>query len=196
MSSGVDWAAVYARLNAVSRALEQATAPSRQERARILKERAALFAEEESVRPPTYLEVVVFTVSGESYGLESRLVTEVGALKALTQIPCTPPFILGITSVRGRIHPVLDLQKLLQLPERGLAESDKLLVLGSGESGTAIRADAVIGVRRIQADHVQTDLPAGVPTKYLKAITRDRIAILDAEALISDPALIVNEEVE
>ncbi len=196
MSPGVDWAAVHARLQAVSRALEHASVPSRNDRARILKERAARFAEEETVKPPVFAEVVVFTVSGESYGLESRLVSEVGALKSLTPIPCTPPFILGITSVRGRIHPVVDLQRLLQLPERGLAESDKLLVLGSGESGTALRADAVIGVRLIAADEVLTALPAGIPAKYLKAITRDRIGILDAEALISDPALIVNEEVE
>ena len=82
------------------------------------------------------LEVLEFRLAKERYALENRWVQEVCPLKELTPLPCTPPFVLGIVNVRGRILPVLDLKKLFDLPEQGLTDLHRIvLVRGFGLVG-------------------------------------------------------------
>src|SRR5687768_2140813 len=63
------------------------------------------------------LEVLEFRLAQERYALETRYVREVYPLKDLTRLPCTPPFVLGIVNVRGRITPVIDIKKFFDLPD-------------------------------------------------------------------------------
>ena len=75
------------------------------------------------------LELLEFRLASERYAVESRLVQEVHPLRDLTPLPCTPPFVLGIVNVRGRILPVLDLKKFFDLPERGLTDLHRIILV-------------------------------------------------------------------
>src|ERR1700722_14089268 len=102
---------------------------------RILRARAqALARSPVSVpSPSTMLELLEFRLASERYALETRHVQDVHPLRDLTPLPCTPPFVLGIVNVRGRILPVLDLKKFFDLPERGLTDLHRvILVRGNG----------------------------------------------------------------
>ena len=74
---------------------------------RILRERAQALARPQSSAPApsTMLELLEFRLSVERYALEIRHVQDVHPLRELTPLPCTPPFVLGIVNVRGRILP-------------------------------------------------------------------------------------------
>jgi purine-binding chemotaxis protein CheW len=172
--------------------------PSEQQR--ILKARARALAQEpeERVAPEDYLEVLEFALAYERYALETSLVREVHPLKELTPLPCAPPFILGIINLRGQILAVIDLKRFFNLPEKGLSDLNKVIILRRGRLEVGLLADAVAGVRAIPWPEVQAPLSTleGLSPDYLKGVTKEALIILDGEKIVADPRLIVHEEVE
>lgn len=223
-AAGVDWGEVHRRVETAQAALERRAAPTLAERKKILRARAKALAREPERKEAAeeYVEVIEFLLAHERYGLESRFVREVYPLKELTPLPGTPPFVLGLVNVRGQILSVIDLKKFFDLPEKGLTDLNKLIILDSGglalsastlrqaQGGASLSvnsaegmafgvlADAVLGVRPIPARELQPSLPTltGIREEFLKGVTRERVVILDAERLLSSKDIIVHEEVE
>ena len=145
----------------------------------------------------TVIEIIEFILAAESYGIESAFVREVYPLKDFTHLPGVPSFILGIVNVRGQILPVVDLKKFFNLPEKGLGELNKVIILRDEQMEFGILADEVIGTKVIDKEEVLS-VPStitGIGEKYLKGVTKDRLIILSAENLLSDKTMVVNEEV-
>ncbi len=167
---------------------------------KILRTRAQALAQEQEGRSEAgdFLEVLEFSLAYERYALETSAVREVYPLRELTPLPGTPPFILGIINLRGQILPVNDLKRFFNLPEKGLSDLNKVIVLHRGRLEVGILADNIVGVRKLPLAEVQAGLPTleGLSTNYLKGVTADALIILDAEKILADPRLIVHEEVE
>jgi purine-binding chemotaxis protein CheW len=143
------------------------------------------------------IELVLFRLGGERYGIESRHVREVFRARECTPVPCTPPFVLGVVNVRGRITSVLDLRKLFDLPGAEGEDTLPVLILSSGEMEFGVAADEVLGVARVSPADLQADLPTvgGARAEYLKGVRADRLIVLDGGRMLSDPGLVVQEEV-
>lgn len=143
------------------------------------------------------IEVVEFLLAYETYGIESCYVREICSLKELTPIPCTPPFVLGIINVRGQIVSVIDIKKFFDLPDQGLTDLNKVLVLKNEGMEFGLLADAIVGVRSLPTCDLQSTLPTltGIREEYLRGITKERVVILDAVKLLSDKNIVVHEEV-
>jgi purine-binding chemotaxis protein CheW len=141
--------------------------------------------------------VVEFVLAQERYAIESQYVRDVYPLEQLTPMPCTPAFVLGIVNLRGEILSLIDIKKFFDLPEKGLTDLNKVIVLESGSMRFGILADVISGVRRIPMASIQSSLPtlAGIREQYLKGVTPERITILDAEALLTDRRIVVEEQV-
>lgn len=197
--AGIDWAEVRRRVEAARAAVERASAPGPEETRRILKERARALAgapareDDEGTR----VEVVEFLLAHERYAVESRYVREVHPLENLMPLPCTPAFVLGIVNLRGEILPVIDIKRFFDLPERGLTDLDKIIVLNAGDMTVGVLADSVIGVRAIAEAAIQAPLPTltGIREDYLKGVGPDRVVVLDAARLLADRRIVVDEEV-
>ena len=144
------------------------------------------------------LELLEFRLAQERYGLENRWVQGVCPLRNLTPLPCTPPFVLGIVNVRGHILPVFDLKKFFDLPEQGLTDLHRLILVRGDDLELGLLADVIVGVRSIPADSLQPSLPTltGIRGDYLKGVTAERLVVLDLARILADPKIIVHEEVE
>ncbi|MBI3044202.1 MAG: chemotaxis protein CheW [Betaproteobacteria bacterium] len=194
----VDWAEIKRRLEAGRLAIERGWAPAPEEARKILKARASALArkpQSDAVAGES-LEILEFQLAYERYGIESSFVREVCALKDFTPVPCTPPFVLGIVNVRGQILSVVDVKKFFELPEKGLSDLNKVIIVHAGDAEFGILADAVGGVRPILVADIQPSLPTltGIRQEYLKGVTRDRLVILDGAKLLSDSRMSVREE--
>lgn len=169
------------------------------EAGRILRERAQALAR---VPPPaaaeTILEVLEFGLASERYAIERRYVQEVHPLRDLTPLPGTPAFILGIVNVRGRIVPVLDLKKFFELPERGLTDLHRTIIVRGHDLEIGLLADVIIGISGVPTESLQPSLPTltGIRADYLRGVTDRRLVVLAIERILSDPKIIVHEEVE
>lgn len=166
--------------------------------AQILRARARALARPPEHAPPaeTMLDVLEFRLAQERYALETRYVREVHPLKDLTPLPCTPPFVLGIVNVRGRILPVIDFKKFFDLPEQGLTDLHRVILLEGNDMEVGLLADAIVGVRSIPVDSLQPSLPTltGIRNEYLKGVTAERLIVLDVARILADPKIVVHEE--
>lgn len=198
--TGIDWSLVYRRLEDCRTALERGVAVTPAERKNILRTRAQALAREsqevEAARDE--INVVEFLLAYETYGVESLYVREVYPLKEFTSLPCTPPFVLGIINIHGQILSVIDLKKFFDLPDKGLTDLNKVIVVHDENMAFGLLADAILGMRAIPLRDMQASLPTltGIREAYLKGVTRERLVILDASKLLSDQKLIILEEVE
>jgi len=196
----VDWRRIHARLEAARQTMERGWSPGPEETKQILKARARALAREpkREREAEDTIEVVEFVLAYERYGVQSSYVREVYPLKDLTLLPCAPPFVLGIVNVRGQILSVVDIKKFFDLPEKGLTDLDKVVVLRAGSMEFGILADLIAGTRVVARRELQPSLPTltGIREEYLMGVTADRTVILDAQRLLSDPKMVVHEKVE
>jgi purine-binding chemotaxis protein CheW len=194
----VNFRQVEQRLEIARAAVERIWAPSPEEAQQTLRARALALAREPLPRAAAEesIEVVEFTLAYERYAIESHYIRQVAFLESLTPLPCTPAFVLGIVNLRGAIFPIIDLRKIFELPE-GLHDLNKIIVLQSGKVLFGILADAIVGVQRILLTRLQASLPTltGVRKHYLKGMTPERLVVLDAEKLLMDENIVVQEQV-
>jgi len=165
-----------------------------------LRERARILARRKisaDIQAAT-IEVLEFRLAQERYAIESRYIQEVHPLKDLTPLPCTPPFLVGIVNVRGRILPVLDLKKFLDLPSPGVTDLHCIILVRRHDCEVGILADVIVGVRSIPIDDLQPSLPTltGVRGECIRGVTAEPVVVLDVERILSDPRIIVHEEVQ
>lgn len=195
----IDWQEIHRRMAASAAALEAIARPDRAAARRILRQRAALLA-----RPPVAqqeaaetIEFLEFSLASERYGFETCQIREVAPLVTLTAVPCVPPFVLGITNLRGHAVALIDLKKFFELPEQGLSNRNRIIVLGNDGVTLGILADAIVGVRACARAGLTPSLPtlSGIREDYLKGIGPGRVVILDAARVLADERIVVHEEV-
>jgi len=194
-----DWQAVHARLEEVRRTLEEGAIPSPGAVKRILRERARLLAmpREAPPAPAEEIELLVFSLSGERYAAETVYVLEVVPFRELTPVPCTPPVVLGVINHRGRILPVLDLRRLLDLPGQGVPEGSRVVAAEVAGMTFGLFAESVAGVLRV-GSHEVAPVPAilgGDGQSVVRGVAPGLITLLDLSALARNPRIVVNEEI-
>ena len=198
--TAIDWNEIHQRLDSIRVTVERGWTPDTEQTRRILKTRAQALASEpgKTKTDAECLEVTEFRLAHEKYAVESRHVREVVPLENLTPLPGTPAFVLGIVNVRGEIFSVIDIKKFFDLPQKGLPDLHKIIVLQSDTMLFGILADTIAGVRQIPLTEIQPSLPTltGIREVYLKGVTPERTVILDAEKLLADEKIIVREQVE
>jgi purine-binding chemotaxis protein CheW len=182
------------------RANQQSRTGGADETKQILKDRARVLAQE--LKPivdgkDNTIEVVEFELAYEKYAFESRFIDEVYPLKDITPLPCTPPYVIGIINVRGQIISVIDIKKFFELPEKGLTNLNKVIILRSESMEFGILADLIIGTQLIAMSALQASLPTltGIRNEYLMGITPERMVVLDAAKLLADTSIVVQEQV-
>lgn len=142
-------------------------------------------------RPGEMLELVVFTLAGERYGIESRLVREVARLTRFTPVPGTPPYVLGITSLRGEILALFDLRQLLGVVAVGVTDLGRIVVLGENRREFGLLADSASEIVTVpRSGLAQTEGAWG--RAYVRGVTADGVIVLSGEALLGDPQLTID----
>jgi purine-binding chemotaxis protein CheW len=119
-------------------------------------------------------------------------------LRGLSPLPCTPAFLAGLVNIRGRIVPVIDIKRFLDLPQRGIADLHHVVLVGNGHIEIGLLADAIDSVHAIDAGALQAPVSAFPEGRdgYFKGIAPDRTVVLDMAAILADERLVVDEEVE
>src|SRR4051812_3245053 len=87
------------------------------------------------------MEVLIFEIGTQSYGLPARQAVEVLRAGTITSLPKSPPIVEGAIDVRGAIVPVLDFRSRFRLPPKALSVSDQFVIAQAGTRKVAIRAD-------------------------------------------------------
>jgi purine-binding chemotaxis protein CheW len=194
----IDWDEIHRRVDTAGKAIESGYEPSPEERKCILQKRAERLAREQEKKVGAdSLEIVEFLLANEHYGIESHFIREVYPLKDLTPLPGVPLFVLGLVNVRGRILSVIDIKKFFDLPDIGIGDLNKVIIINDNTMEFGILADAIVGVRSVAVSSIGPPLPTltGIREEFLKGITGERMVLLDTARILADKNIVVHEEV-
>lgn len=165
----------------------------------ILQQRARRLARpQERAIQDDAIELLEFRLAQERYSIDTRYVLAVHPLRDLTPLPGTPPFMRGVVSLRGRIVPVIDMKKFFDLPESGITDLHRVIFVQAGDVELGVMADIAVGVIRVPTALIQPSppTPLGIRADYLMGVTEERLIVLDIARVLSDPKIILQDEVE
>ena len=177
--------------------LQQAYPPEIQQ---VLEARAAELARPHTAEDDGHdtLSLAIVRLGSERYGIDLNTIREIKPLEAVTPMPATPPFWLGLVNLRGDLVPLLELGRYLgQRIDAGSEKRDGQVVVVRGNDLTVgLRVDEVPEVRVVRLADIGPSLVEPVtdrPNVYT-GLAPDLVAVLDIEALLSDTALVVQDE--
>jgi len=121
------------------------------------------------------LELLTFSLSSEEFAFRVPEVEEIIRYQRITKVPTMPAYVRGITSLRGKVIPVIDLKARLAMKDSGeIAEDDgemdgnmKILILAGPKGLIGATIDKVLGVVRFPGGSV-LDPPAHLSEEELK----------------------------
>lgn len=102
------------------------------------------------------VQVVVFTLEREEYGLEISKVQEIVHYQQATKIPEAPDFFQWIINLRGKVIPVFDLKKRFYQKETQITENTRIVVASVGSFTVGIMADEVSEVLQLPEETIET----------------------------------------
>ncbi|KAA0238682.1 purine-binding chemotaxis protein CheW [bacterium] len=115
--------------------------------------------------------VVIFRLGKEYYALDIQAVQEIVRMQAITAIPGTDFWVEGITNLRGRVVPVIDLRKRCNVDISDYTPETRIVVVSSATGMVGLIVDAVSEVLRIPSE--QVEVPGSVvnvsENTYLRA---------------------------
>ena len=141
-------------------------------------------APEETVEPQTQdIELLAFRLGKEEYCVMVEQVREVLKMRDITPVPHTPEHVLGVTSIRGRVLPVIDLCKRLGLVPGERDEKSRIVVITVEDEDMGILVDRMTGVVRFPPDAIRPapdTIEQGAGAEFLRGIARkdDKLYIL------------------
>ena len=89
------------------------------------------------------LELISFEIAGQEFCIDIRSVREIRGWTAVTRMPHTPPYVLGVINLRGLVMPVLDLRRRLGLGETEASSRHVFVVVQHGSRTAGLMVDAV-----------------------------------------------------
>lgn len=137
------------------------------------------------------LQVVLFSLNKVLYGVDVHQVQGILEVTSITKVPNAPPYIKGVTNLRGDVIPVFDLRIKFNLVYEVSEKDEKMMVIGQGERATGIMVDSVMEVLNLSSEDIEVipDVIAGVnPDRVLGVAKRqeDMIIVLDLMKIVSD----------
>jgi purine-binding chemotaxis protein CheW len=137
------------------------------------------------------IQMVIFRLAGEEFGLDIAQVREIIRMQAITPMPKAPEFIEGVINLRGAIIAVMDLAKRFGLPEAKRTEKSRIVVSEVKENTVGLIVDEVPEVLRIAEENIEATpemIESQVHAEFIKGVGKleDRLIILlDAERILS-----------
>jgi purine-binding chemotaxis protein CheW len=133
---------------------------------------------------------LTFFLANEEYGVEILKVQEIIGRMPITPVPLTSRYIRGVINLRGKIHPIMDLNIKFGMNQTEITDETCIIVIKTSSLMMGILVDKVSEVVNVASDEIE-DTPsfgAEVNTEYLLGVgkTGGRIRmLLDIEKVIT-----------
>jgi len=128
------------------------------------------------------MQLVVFDLATEFYGVDIGDVREIIRMQAITRVPGAPPYVEGIINLRGQVIPVVDLRKRLELTVSEQTADSRIVWVTINEQDVGVIVDAVTEVLRIPVASIEppSSMVSNVDSDYLRGIAKleSRLIIL------------------
>ena len=116
--------------------------------------------------------LLVFALSGLHCALRLSEIERVLRAVEITPVPKAPEIVMGLVNVQGRIIPVLNIRKLLRLPEVETSLNDQIILARTTTFPVALVVDNVPGVAEFSEQDIIAPAELYPGLEYLEGVTK------------------------
>jgi purine-binding chemotaxis protein CheW len=128
------------------------------------------------------IQLVVFDLASEYYGINISDVREIMRMQSITRVPGAYSFVEGVINLRGNVLPVIDLRKRLGLKISENTKESRIVVIDINSSEIGVIVDAVNEVLRVPNSAIEpaSSVITNTNSNYLWGIAKlpDKLIIL------------------
>lgn len=146
-------------------------------------------------------QLVTFLVGEEEFGLRITQIQEINRLTEVTKVPNAPPFVAGITNLRGHVIPLVDLRLWFATDSPETSNRSRIIIVDFNDTRTGFIVDQVNEVLRIPISNIvdtpgivgRTSIDSNEKATFISGIGKvDKgkrmVLILDLEKLLTESA--------
>jgi len=139
---------------------------------------------------------VIFSLHGLTYGVDASKVKEIFSLPELAIAIDAPEDIVGLLNLRGKLVPVMDLNRRFGYPFQEYQLGDSVIVIEHGQEMLGIVVNQVREVIAIASEAIESTIYTRHPSKLISSVAKlgaENIALLKSEALFDYAELVEGE---
>lgn len=128
------------------------------------------------------LQLVSFHIGEEEFGIDILIVKEIIRMIDITRVPNTHSYVHGVINLRGKVVPIIDLRKRLDMPSKDISQDTRIIVIELESNMIGFIVDQVNEV--ININSLITEEPpqysTSINSDFIKSIAKleDRLLIL------------------
>ena len=127
-------------------------------------------------------QIVVFELGSENFGVEIASVESIIKMQPITQLPHVSSFVEGVTNLRGKVLPVIDLRKRFGLVPRETDKNSRIIVVSLDQTEVGMIVDEVSEVLTVPVGVVEPvpAITSTVDSSFITGIAKlnQRLVIL------------------
>lgn len=136
------------------------------------------------------LKTLIFKVGQEEYGVNISQVVSIERMQDITTYPNRPPHVLGVTTVRNVVTPVVDLSGALTGQTLQPTDATRIVIVQTSNQAIGLVVDAATDVLDLPSDTIQH--PNLLETKMdsfligISKLDHRLVILLDIKRLLED----------
>lgn len=141
------------------------------------------------------IQVIVFSLGEERYGVEISQVKEIILPTQITRIPNVPSFVEGVLNLRGQIATIINLRIRLGKEPKKNDENTRIIVIEYNSATIGMMVDSVSEVKYLSSENIE-EIPKFLAlrddSKFLKGVGKledGLLTLMDLKELFSEEEL-------
>lgn len=141
------------------------------------------------------IQVIVFNLGEERYGVEISQVKEIILPTQITRIPNMPDFVEGVLNLRGQIAAIINLRNRLGKEPKKNDENTRIIVVEYNNATIGMMVDSVSEVRYLSSQNIEEIprfLALRADSRFLKGVGKledGLLTLMDLKELFSEDEL-------
>ena len=122
--------------------------------------------------------ISVVEINSYLFGVDILKSKEVFPLPAITPVPNTREYLIGVFNHRGEIYPLVDISPILGIELKKIQQTDMVIVLDGGDGSVGVITDRVHGVQLVPSGSTKSARGSIPKTmmEYVSGMVSDRSA--------------------
>ena len=119
-------------------------------------------------------QIVIFELGSEYFGVDIAKVESIIKMQPITQLPHTPGFVEGVTNLRGKVLPVIDLRKRFDLAAQETDKNSRIIVVSVDQTEVGMIVDEVSEVVTVPEAAVKSTpaIATSVNASFIRGIAK------------------------
>ena len=119
-------------------------------------------------------QIVIFELGSEYFGADIAKVESIIKIQPITQLPHAPSFVEGVTNLRGKVLPVIDLRTRFGLPAQEADKNSRIIVVSVDQMEVGMIVDEVSEVLTLPEGSVEAApaISTTVDSAFIRGIAK------------------------